>query len=58
MKIESCTYHEESDTLNILTADGLKMNILCAAIEGRLHFSKRVDGTVIERSVSPFACPI
>lgn len=37
MKIKACTYYEENDTIDVLTTDGMKMCILCAAIEDSLH---------------------
>jgi len=37
MKIETCTYNAENDTLDMLTTNGSKMNILCAVIEDSIH---------------------
>jgi|GEM_PF-1225224 len=37
MKIKACMYHDENDTIDVLTMDGMKMCILCAAIEDSLH---------------------
>jgi len=37
MKIKACMYHDENDTIDVLTTDGMKMCILCAAIEDSLH---------------------
>ncbi len=37
MKIETCTYNDENDTINVLATDGRKMCILCTAIENSIH---------------------
>ncbi|WP_244648395.1 DUF6061 family protein [Ruminiclostridium herbifermentans] len=37
MKIKACTYNSENDTLAVLTTDGMKMCILCPAIEDSLQ---------------------
>lgn len=37
MDIKACTYNGENETIEVIVTDGLKMCILCAAIEESLH---------------------
>lgn len=37
MRIKACTYHDENNTIDVVTTDNTKMSLLCAAIENSLH---------------------
>jgi len=37
MEIKACAYHEDRNTISILTTDGIQMSLLCTTIEYSLH---------------------
>ena len=37
MEIKACAYHEDRNTISILTTDGIQMSLLCTAIEDSLQ---------------------